>query len=165
MATNNGACSNETAGTATLIIFSGVSAEKLGVSEDSKKTVRETKIQRVMSRSFSNYLKTPITPSERKSPARFLASKLLSTLSAKSKNVRLSSQNSLASVQRAKTAPHPSKSSYSTICSCSKIGNSLALRNSKPLAEDAELKEGTVLNLDVFRMEDCSHVRSKGSCF
>src|SRR5262245_32271787 len=44
MATNSGACSRDMAGTDTLIVFSGVSAEKVGASGDTNKAAREIKI-------------------------------------------------------------------------------------------------------------------------
>src|SRR5262245_49182034 len=44
MATNSGACSKDMAGTDTLIVFSGVSAEKVGASGDTNKAAREIKI-------------------------------------------------------------------------------------------------------------------------
>src|SRR5215470_2951146 len=69
MATNRGACRSETAGTATLIIFSGVSAENVRASGDSKKAVREIR----MSHCFigcSCPLETSITPRGKKCPAR-----------------------------------------------------------------------------------------------
>ena len=54
MATNSGACSSDTAGTATLIVLSGVSAENDEAKGDSNKTVREIRIvHRVMGSSFS----------------------------------------------------------------------------------------------------------------
>jgi len=54
MATNSGACSSDTAGTATLIVFSGVSAPKDEAEGDSNKAVREIRIvHRFMVSSFS----------------------------------------------------------------------------------------------------------------
>src|SRR4030095_12164940 len=44
MATNRGACRSETAGTATLMTFSGTSAENVGVSSDSKNAVRKIRL-------------------------------------------------------------------------------------------------------------------------
>jgi hypothetical protein len=44
MATNSGACSRDTAGTATLIVFSGVSAPNDEARGDNKKTVKEIRI-------------------------------------------------------------------------------------------------------------------------
>jgi hypothetical protein len=41
MATNNGACNNDTAGTATLIVLNGVSAENIGEHGAAKITIRE----------------------------------------------------------------------------------------------------------------------------
>jgi hypothetical protein len=53
MATNSGACRSDTAGTATVIVFSGVSAENVGAEGDSNKTARKIRIvQRFMVRSF-----------------------------------------------------------------------------------------------------------------
>src|SRR5262245_51060141 len=41
MATNRGACSSDTAGTDTLIVFSGVSAANVGAGSKSKKVIKE----------------------------------------------------------------------------------------------------------------------------
>ena len=72
MATNSGACSSETAGTATVIVFSGVSAENVGPDSDNKKAIKEIRMaQRFMVRSFFPVGYDPITPSRRKCPARF----------------------------------------------------------------------------------------------
>ena len=54
MATNSGACSRDIAGTATLIVFSGVSAANVGAGRNSKKAIKEIRIvHRFMFRSFS----------------------------------------------------------------------------------------------------------------
>jgi hypothetical protein len=54
MATNSGACKSDTAGTATLIVFSGVSAPNDEAKGDSNKAVREIRIvHRFMASLFS----------------------------------------------------------------------------------------------------------------
>src|SRR5215472_2350124 len=69
MATNRGACRSETAGTATLIIFSGVSAENVRASGDSKKAVSEMRMIHCFI-GCSCPLETSITPRGKKCPAR-----------------------------------------------------------------------------------------------
>src|SRR4029077_20302008 len=69
MATNKGACRSETAGTATLMIFGGVSAENIRATGDSKKTIGEMRVvHRFIGCSFP--LKTSITPRAKKCPVR-----------------------------------------------------------------------------------------------
>jgi hypothetical protein len=54
MATKSGACSSDTAGTATLIVFSGVSAPDDEAEGNSTKAIREIRIvHRLIVRSFS----------------------------------------------------------------------------------------------------------------
>ena len=44
MATNKGACSKDMAGTDTLIVFSAVSAEKVGTVSNNEKTIKDIKM-------------------------------------------------------------------------------------------------------------------------
>src|SRR5262245_16527416 len=62
MATNSGACSSDTAGTATLIVFSDVSAANVGAVGKNKKAIKEIgMIQRFMFRLFSQLVTTRLS--------------------------------------------------------------------------------------------------------
>src|SRR5215475_4941840 len=75
MATNSGACSSDTAGTATLIVFSDVSAVNVGAVGKNKKAIKEIgMIQRFMFRSFSQLVRPDY-------PKRAKMSSLVATIS------------------------------------------------------------------------------------
>src|SRR5262245_3157276 len=66
MATNSGACSKDMAGTDTLIVFSAISAEKVGADDENNKTVRKIWIaHRFMIRSFPQLVR-PDYPKRKK---------------------------------------------------------------------------------------------------
>src|SRR5262245_30559613 len=75
MATNSGACGSDTAGTATLIVFSDVSAANVGAVGKNKKAIKEIgMIQRFMFRSFSQLVRPDY-------PKRVKMSSLFATIS------------------------------------------------------------------------------------
>jgi hypothetical protein len=71
MATNSGACRSDTAGTATLIVLSGVSAANVGTGSNNKKAIKEVRMVHCFIASSFSQLVQPITLSGRKCPAWF----------------------------------------------------------------------------------------------
>src|ERR1051325_11991094 len=69
MATNSGACSNDTAGTATLMILVGASAANAGLSAASRKIASEIRTVRGFIEAPGAVVQAPLTPSAAKCPA------------------------------------------------------------------------------------------------
>src|SRR5262245_32757141 len=65
MATNNGACRSDTAGTATLIVFNGCSVAKACRSDGSKAIKEIRTIHRFMVRSFAKLLRSSLVSRHR----------------------------------------------------------------------------------------------------